>query len=132
MDKAFFVKIMIVVIAYFSPVHELMFAVFALWIIDFITGVCKSIKCKKRISSNRMFLSVIKLLSFELVIISSHIFSVSILDGKLNLTSVVGGFIGATELLSILENLTKITGVDFLKNIGNKILTYSNQHEKIK
>lgn len=108
-------------LAYFAPIKEVACAVGALFIIDWITGVWKSILQNKRITSFRLRKSANKLAIYFVVLIASHIACESIGLEWTNLTSVIAGYIALTEMLSILENAAVITGKDFLKEIAERL-----------
>lgn len=112
---------------YFTPIAPLIHAVIALFIIDWITGIWKSLNNRRHFSSYRLRKSVEKGFSYMLAIITAHILSASLLDNAINIPAVVAGYIGFTELTSIYENLSDITGSnilrDVLKMISEKVKT---------
>ena len=119
----FIFKLLITGLAYFAPVQGIVHAVIALFVIDWITGVWKScLVNKRRFTSYRLRKSVNKAVGYILAIVSGHILNESILGGSMNLPQIIAGYIGITELISILENLSDITGKDFLKEISIKLI----------
>jgi len=106
---------------YFAPVAPLIHAVMALWLIDWITGVWKSRLVKRRITSYRLRKTANKITGYIIAIITSHILNFSILGGSLHLPQIITAYIGITEFTSIMENLSEITGKNFLKEIVDKV-----------
>lgn len=114
-------KVSLMLLAYFSPVKEIIHAVLALFMIDFLTGLWKSRVVKRRITSHRLRKSVYKMVSYVVAIISAHVLNQSLLDGSLHLPQIIAGYIGVTELISILENLSEITGKDLMHQLALKV-----------
>lgn len=125
----FLIKILGILVAYFAPVKEITIAVLVLFIIDWITGVWRSKILKRRFTSYRMRKSIYKLTAYLLAIYTCHIFDESLISFHLHLPQLMAGFIGATELLSILENLSGICGIDFLKVVEDKLKNYKLKKE---
>jgi len=123
MDKitAFGTKLLMVMLTYFTPVKGMVHAVIALFVIDWITGIWKSRILKRSITSYRLRKSVQKGSGYIIAIISAHILNESLLDGSLHLPQIVAGYIGLTELTSILENLSEITGKNLLREISIRV-----------
>lgn len=114
-------KAMSLTLVYFAPVAPLIHAVMALWLIDWVTGVWKSRLVKRRITSYRLRKTANKLTGYIVAIIAAHILNQSILGGQLHLPQIITGYIGITEFTSIMENLSEITGKNFLKEIVDKV-----------
>lgn len=113
----FLLKFAAIILAYFSPCKEVLHAVFALFAIDWLTGVYWSRKSGKKFTSYRLRKSISKGASYMVAIIAAFILDQSILGGGFHLINIVGGYIGLTELKSILENLSKITGKDWFSEV---------------
>lgn len=103
---------------YFAPISTIVHAVLALLLIDWITGVWKSKLVKRRITSYRLRKSMNKTGGYLFAIITAHIVDYSLLDSSLHLASIASAYIGFTELTSIYENLSEITGKKFLKDLA--------------
>ena len=106
---------------YFSPIAPIIHAVLALILIDFITGYLKSRKVKRRLTSHRMQKTTHKTTGYLLAVISAHIVDYSFLGDWLHLPQIVAAFIALTELTSIYENISELTGTKFLNDIAKDI-----------
>lgn len=115
------IKVSLMLLAYFSPVKVIIHGVLALFIIDLLTGIWKSRMVKRRITSHRLRKSVFKLASYIVAIISAHVLNHSILGGGLKLPEIIAAYIGVTEIISILENLSEITGKDLMHQLATKV-----------
>lgn len=103
---------------YFAPVSPLIHAVLFLFIIDWVTGYWKSRVFKRYFCSYRLRKSVRKGLSYMAAIICAHVFDTNILGAESwHIATITAGYIGLTELTSIYENLSQISGEDTLLNI---------------
>lgn len=133
MDKilSFAAKLMGVSLTYFLPIRELAYALLALFLIDWVTGVWKSRVVRRRITSYRLRKSSQKIGSYMVALISAHILNESILGGVMHLPQLIAGYIGVTEVASILENLSEITGRDLMLEIANKVKdSFKNKYLK--
>ena len=110
-----------ILLAYLSPCKGVLHAVFALFLIDWATGVTWSIMSKRRFTSYRLRKSVTKAASYLITIVTAFILEESILEVDLHLINIVAGYIGFTELKSIYENLAKISGKDWILDIYETI-----------
>ena len=108
---------------YLAPLYGSLIAVGVLIVIDLIFGICKTIKQKEHFSSRRFGDTLIKFLVYQLLIVSAHIVEVTLCP-FIPFTQVTLSFIGITELISIGENFTIITGQPFLKYLKSTIANY--------
>lgn len=115
------IKIGASLLFYFAPVASIVYAVIALWAIDWITGVWRSRLAGRSFTSYRLRKSVNKISGYIIAIISAHILNQALLANALNLPSIVAAYIGITEVTSIYENLSDITGKKLLKDIATDI-----------
>lgn len=99
--------------------------IFILLAIDWITGVYRSHKFKRKFTSYRLRKSTEKMFGYLLALISIFILEHQILFVDWGLIRIVAGYIALTELASIYENIAAITGKAFIKDlidlIKNKI-----------
>lgn len=121
MTTSSLLKIFLAFIAYFSPIHLVIHCVLILILFDFLTGVYASNRNKEKIVSNRFRNTIEKFVFYTVAIMLSHIFQVSFADWS-NLTNIVAGFIALTELLSIYENVRKITKLDIASKVKEYII----------
>lgn len=115
-------SIFAVVIAFFAPIHQLMFLTGVLLVIDFITGIWAAKKRGEPITSKAMKRSVNKFLAYQLLLITAFIiqdyFTVNL---GIPFVKLCSSLLGLTELKSIAENLKFITGLDILKVLVGKV-----------
>lgn len=121
MSFNFFIKWFFVVVAYFAPISNLIHIVLIFITIDFITGIYASLKNKEAIVSHRLRKTIEKFVFYTISIIVAYMFQHEIASW-LNLDKIVAGFIAAIELLSIYENVKRITGLDIATRIKDYIM----------
>ena len=105
---------------FFAPIAVVMLAVGVLIMIDFIFGILSAKKNNEKITSKRMSDTLIKMVVYQLLIITSHLVELYLVP-YLPLLKVTLSFIGIIEFLSIGESFTKITGKNFIKYIRDFI-----------
>jgi phage-related holin len=108
-------------VVFVAPVKAAMLAVTFLVAVDFLT-VWASKKRGEKIESAKLGRTVIKTLGYQLALITSFVTEKYLLD-VLPVMKTISGFIAATELLSVSENLAVITGVplyDAFRKLLNK------------
>lgn len=96
------------------PVIPAMVTVSILIAIDLVMGLIASKKKGIKIESKRLKNTAVKMLVYQLLIISGFLIESHLLSW-LPITKMILGFLGVIELLSIGENFTKITGIPFIK-----------------
>lgn len=114
---------------FLSPIKEVMLIVGVLILIDLIMGIISSIKEKVKITSRKLSKTIIKLLIYELLIITGFITETYLLK-SMPLLSITLGFIGVIEFISIGENFTKITGQPFIKFLKEQIFKFNKIKEE--
>jgi phage-related holin len=114
------------------PIIALFISVF----LDFITGIMKAHKINKArgskiraVRSKRMLDTLIKLMLYSSVMLLSLLIELATFD-YFAITKIICGFILTTELISIIENIEKITGekiglVTIITNIRDKFIKKS-------
>jgi len=113
------------------PVQNIILATLALVMIDFITGITASIKEGHPITSRSAFRTISKLCVYEIVIIVGFGLELYLLEFPI--TKTIGGLIGVIEGKSFFENLYRITKVDLLRIIIDKLhLKYQHNMPKVK
>ena len=98
------------ILAYFMPIKEMVYAVIFLLAIDWILGVWKSLKAKRTLTSYRFRKSISKITTYVLAITSTYVLENTFLPEWIPICKVVAGYIAFTELVSIYENMSEITG----------------------
>jgi len=113
-------------LATISPHYSIIIIMLSFLVVDFITGIYASYKNKEKIVSHRLRETIEKFCFYSIGIIAA-IFFQSIFIPAIPLGKIVAGFISAIELLSIYENIRKITG----KDIGGIIKEYLKDFIKL-
>jgi len=119
MYQNYLLKLFLMLISYFSPISTLIHVVLLFVTIDILTGSYASYINKEAIVSHRLRKTIEKFVFYSLSIIVSFIFQKEIVSW-INLTQLVAGFVASIEILSIYENIRKITGID----IANQVKKY--------
>ena len=124
--------ILLSTLAYFAPIYAIIYLVFILVGVDFITGLYLSIKDKKKIQSRKLKRTIIKLTAYLLALIITFLFECIILGSGILVTKIIGGYISLTEIASIFENLGKIINKNSLYIVlYDTLKTYFNINKKI-
>lgn len=122
-------KILGWIAVFLTPVWEILFAVGALLMTDLITGIWASMKEKKKIKSSRLRESVTKSASYLIAISAAYVTQTFLIHDALPIIHITSGLIGVTEILSIYENLSRISGVPFANKL-KEILQPKKEEEK--
>lgn len=104
-------KMLAWVMAFLAPIKGVLGAVGFLIVTDTLTGIWSAIKQGKKIESAKLRRSVTKSAAYLLAIVTGFIAQKYLLEDSIPIVTVVAGLIGATETLSIYENLSQISGV---------------------
>lgn len=102
------------IVTILAPIGNAMIGVGVLILIDLIMGVIAAKKQKIKLSSRRLSNTAVKMLVYQLLIISAFVAETYISDWIPFLETTLG-FIGLVELFSIGENFSLITGLPFIK-----------------
>lgn len=100
--------------------RNLFAALLVLILIDLFTGIWRSKKEHAPITSKGLRTTVEKTLSYFVVVIACVLIDVFLMMPIL-VSTLVLGYISFVELYSICENITKVTGIDFIAFIKDKI-----------
>lgn len=119
--KEWLIKTIVALVAVFAPVHSIMIVAGVLIVIDLLTGVIAAWKLKEKITSNGLKRTVVKMLVYQVAIITGFLVEKYMLDGTFEVSKIVAVVIGLVEAASILENLNKINGSPIFKSLINKI-----------
>jgi hypothetical protein len=117
----------LVVISLFAPIQSIIIAALVLTSVDMITGILAARKQGIPITSSAMKRTVGKIFLYELAIMISFIAEKYLLQGIMPVSKLVAGFIGATELKSVLENLDIINGSSLFASLVSKLAQSENR-----
>lgn len=152
--KNYIIQTILIGLTYLAAAKAMYFLMFALVIIDFITGVWKAVllngiwkyydirilfttrrlKFKLPIAglnSHTMKRSVVKITCYSFAILTTFLLETEIFGTGIILTKIVTGFIALVETASIFENLAKISGMNVFNKIFDTIATYFNKNKNI-
>lgn len=101
------------------PIQKMLIAVIVLTFIDMVVGIWASVKEGYKVTSRSLRRTLSKICVYQLSIIVAFLIETYMLDYPL--TKAVTGLIGVIEGKSFFENLYRITKVDFLKIIIDKL-----------
>lgn len=106
-----------------APIHPVMLVTGALIFIDLGCGIWRAKKRGENIDSSGLRRTITKLFAYQVVIVTGYMIETVIMVGFLDLpiTKIIASFIALTELKSILENISIITGIDFWTAIKDKL-----------
>ena len=110
-----------IILTIFAPVQAAALAVFAIVLIDLITGVLAARKRKEEITSARIRDSVSKLFIYEIALLSALLLENYLLSGMVPAIKIVSAVIGVAEGKSVLENLDTLQGGNMFKNLIDKL-----------
>lgn len=104
-------------LAFFLPIKPLVHAVLFLWTMDLILGIWKSVKSKRRLTSWRFRKSVAKITTYIICIMSTFVMQNTFLPDWIPLAHIVSAYIAWTELVSVYENASDISGKEFIRDL---------------
>jgi len=115
---------------FIAPITELLIATGFFIIVDFITGIIKSVKKEgwRSIDSQRMWHTVTKMVLYLLGVVVAFVADKYIVPEPIPLLEIISGFICMTELKSIYENIGETTGI----NIWKQVVNYVNRQRESK
>lgn len=123
-------KILGWVLIFLAPVKEVLFSVGFLLMTDLVTGIWAALRANKKIRSSTFRQSVTKSASYLTAICTAYVTQTFLINNALPLVHIVAGLIGTTEILSIYENLSKISGVPFSEKIKDLLQPKKNEEKE--
>jgi hypothetical protein len=107
------IKISLALLAILAPIHTAILGVGFLITADLITGIIAAYKRGEAISSARLKNTAVKLLVYNLLLVSSFI-AQKYLTPWIPFTNVALSFLAIIEVKSLGENFQSITGISFV------------------
>ena len=107
--SAFWGKISVVFIAYFTPIAEMIHVMLIFLVVDTISGIWASLKSGEKLESRKLRKTVYKFLWYTVAVMAAWMMEKTYSLHWSNIASIVAGFICFVELKSIFENITRIT-----------------------
>ena len=107
--------------AVLAPIHAILLTVGITIFGDLVTGVWAANKRGEKISSAGLRRTISKIVVYNLAIVLGFIIEKYLLGDILPVSKIAAGLIGATEGLSIFENLNSISGNNVFKSLIDKL-----------
>ena len=110
--------------AFFTPIAPMIILVVFLLFADLFTGIWKSTKKGRPITSEGMSYTITKLIMYFLAIAIGRAFEMVFLDDlnfSIPLASFTAGYISLVEVKSNFENIGEITGTDIWSLLKDKL-----------
>lgn len=112
-------------IAVFAPAKSVLITVMALSLVDLVLGILVSRKQGTAINSQGFRRSIIKIMLYEVAVLSAFLVGKELTGPELPVMSMVTALIGITELKSILENLGMLSADK--DNVFSALVTKLNE-----
>lgn len=118
---------------YLLPVHSVIYIMLFMTIVDFITGIWKSIKLGQPISSKRIGSTIEKVILYMVGIVTSFVLQDHINIIGFQIMWIFATLIITREYISIIENIEAVTGTKLVRAIKehlSKVLPVTNKETK--
>lgn len=119
--KNWLLKLTLASLAVLAPAKGMILTCFCLIVADLITGLLAAKRSKEPITSRGFRRTTVKLFVYESAIILGYLTQTYLTGDSIPVASIIAGFIGITELLSVLENLNIISNNNLLKALLEKL-----------
>lgn len=125
--KSVLLKLLVAVVSVFLPIEKTLGAILGLIIVDLLTGLWAAKKQHVTWSSAGLSRTIAKFLIYESCVLLAFIVDKYLPVPFVQLSQLVSGYIGLTELVSIMENINLISGTNLLNNLITKLSSRNNQ-----
>jgi phage-related holin len=116
-------NLLLATLAVLAPLESTVLTVLAIVLMDLLTGLVAARKTHTNITSAGLKRTIVKLAVYLPAILGAYLVGTYLTGPYIPVANIVGGFIGITELKSILENLDAASGGVGLLSLINKKLT---------
>jgi hypothetical protein len=103
-----------------SPVSAIVYSLTFIIFLDFLFGICKSIKLKDQVTSRKMSQSISKIFLYNLLIIGLYVMDTYVMQTGIGLEKVGASLIMIVEMRSIDEHFTKLFGYSLWDKISEQ------------
>jgi phage-related holin len=110
-------QVVVLFIAYFSPIAEMVHVMIMFLVIDTISGICASLKNGDKFEAKKLVKTVVKFVWYSVAVMTAWMMEKTFGLCWISLAKLVAGFISFVELKSIFENITGITNEPVFKRI---------------
>jgi phage-related holin len=98
-------------------------------LVDLITGLLAARKRGEAVTSLGLRRTVTKLMVYELLVCLAFITEMYLTGPMVPVVKIFAGFIGLTELKSVMENLETLTGMPLIKTLIDKLTNVEKTHD---
>lgn len=105
----------------FLPIKATLITVMVLTVVDLITGILVARKKGKKITSSGLKRTIIKTTVYEVVVMLGFLTERYMTGDAVPVVKILAGFIGITELKSVMENIEIISGMSIVKLLIQKL-----------
>lgn len=117
-------KVAAFVVLYLSPISSFVHIVLILVLIDNITGIWASVKNGEPFTANKLRKTITKFILYSVAIITGYLLQSLVNDGTA-IAKYVAFAIGSVEVVSIYENIARITGLNVFKQLAEYLQNIS-------
>lgn len=114
-------SLLLSIILVFLPIKATLITVMVLTVVDLITGIMVSRKRRKKITSAGLKRTIIKTTVYEVVVMLGFLTEQYMTGDAIPVVKILAGFIGLTELKSVMENIELISGMSIIKLLIQKL-----------
>src|ERR1017187_6759867 len=105
------------ILVVFAPIHAALLTAFILVMCDLVLGVMAAKKRGEHITSAGFRRTIGKLVVYEVAIALGFLCETYMTGPLVPVSKIIAGFVGITEIKSLMENLNEISGGDILKGL---------------
>jgi toxin secretion/phage lysis holin len=117
-------------LSYFAPIAEFVHIMLIFLLVDTISGIWAACKMGERLESNKLRKTVFKFLWYTTAVMLAWMLEKSFHIQWANLARFIAAFICFVELVSVFENIAKITDEPVFKRIARMFKKRSEQMER--
>ncbi len=114
-------SLLVSILIVFAPVKATLITVMVLTIADLISGIMAARKERKKITSSGLKRTIIKTTVYEAVIMLGFLTEKYMTGDAIPVVKILAGFIGLTELKSVMENIERISGMSIIKLLIDRL-----------
>ena len=111
----------------FAPIKAVLISAMVLTMADMVLGIIAARKLKKRVTSKGLGRTVVKIAVYEAAVICGFLVEKYLIAESLPLVKILGGLIGVTELISVLENADIISENRLFRSVIDRLQSQSNK-----
>lgn len=115
------IDLLVMVLLVFSPIKASLIVVALMTGVDLVCGLLAARARKEEITSTGLRRTLSKLAVYEITIALAFLTEQYLAGELVPLVKILSGFVGITELKSVLENLQDITGVPVIQSLIDKL-----------